>query len=134
MSCTTLAQPPMMAARADAAELMHGAESADDDVILDHDVPGERAVVGEDDMIPDDAVVRDVDVAEEVVVAADDRFVIRRGGAVDGAELAEGVVVTHFEPGGLGLVFQILRLLADGAVGEEFVVLRPILDGPMIVT
>jgi hypothetical protein len=40
---------------------------------------------------------------------------------VDGAELSEGVVIAHFEPGRLAFVFQVLRLLADGAIGIEFV-------------
>ena len=39
------------------------------------------------------------------------------------AELAECVVIAHFEPGGLSLVFEILRLLANGSIGEELVVL-----------
>jgi hypothetical protein len=62
-----------------------------------------------------------VGVAEEVVVAADDRLVIRRGGTMHGAKLTEGVVVPHFEPRWFAAVFEVLRLLTNGAVGVEFV-------------
>ena len=89
-SWTILAQPPMKLS----FPMMHGAEAADDGVILDDDVATDGAVIGKDDVIPDDAVVADVAVGEEVIVAADDRPIPRRGGAVDGAELAEGVVGT----------------------------------------
>lgn len=72
-------------------------------------------------MVPDYAIMRDVDVAEEVIVTADPRFVVRRCGTVDGAKLTKGVVIAHFEPCGLSLIFQILRLLTDTAIGVKFI-------------
>lgn len=56
---------------------MHGGEPADDDVILDDDMPGECAIVGKDAVVPHDAIVCDVDVTEKIVVIADDRLVTR---------------------------------------------------------
>ena len=42
------------------AELMHSGEPADDDMILDYDMPGYGAVIRKNDMVSDCAVVCDV--------------------------------------------------------------------------
>ena len=49
----------------------------------------------------------------------DDGFCSWKGAAVDRAKFAERVVVSNFQIGRLGGVFQILRALADRAVGIE---------------
>lgn len=45
---------------ADAAELMHSAEAADDSIVFDDDVAGESAVVGKDDVVPNSAIMSNV--------------------------------------------------------------------------
>ncbi len=119
-SCTIFEQPPV-SAWPDAAELMDRREPADDRVIAHFHMPGERAVVGKNDVVPDDAVVRDVRVGEEISAAADPRDRARRSAAMHGHELAEGVAVADAKMRRLADVFQILRLLADGAEGVEAV-------------
>ena len=76
---------------------MHRREPADDRVIADLDMAGERAVVGKDHVVADHAVVRDVAVGEEVSAAADARDRARRGAAMHGDEFAEGIVVADLE-------------------------------------
>ncbi len=73
-------------------------------------------------MAADDAVMRDMHVGQEAVVTADDRFIPRRSGAVNGAKLSKGIVITDFEAGGFSTVLQVLSLLSDGTIGEEAIV------------
>jgi hypothetical protein len=119
MSCTILEQPAGDNVVADAAELMHGGEAADHDMVADDHVAGEGAVVGENAVVADDAVVRDVAVGEEDAVAADHGSVAGRGGAVHGDKLAEDVVFPDPQPGGFAAVFQILRSLADRGISSR---------------
>ncbi len=105
----------------DAAELMHGGEATEHNVVLNDDMAREGSVVGKDDVIPHDAVMRDVGVSEEVVIASDDGLRADQGSTIHGAKLAEDVVVTHFEEGGFACIFEVLRLLTDAGVGVELV-------------
>ena len=70
-------------------------------------------------MVADHAVVGDVGVGEKVAAAADHGFGAGEGAAVDGGEFAEGVAVADFEMGRFAGVFEVLRFLSDGSVGEE---------------
>ena len=83
---------------------------------------GERAVVGEDHCIAHRAIVADMAVGQKISAIADPRLSLGCRAAVDRDELAKGIFVADFEIGRLALIFQILRLLADRAVGVEFVV------------
>lgn len=74
-------------------------------------------------MVPDTAIVRDVAIGEEVVAAADDRFRMRSGAAIDRDEFAKCVSVADFQVGRLAVVFQVLRALADAREREELVCL-----------
>ena len=96
---------------------MHSREPADDDMILDCDMAGNGAVIGKDNVIAYDAVMRDMGVGEEISVMTDDGFGSWKGAAVDCAKFAERVVISNFQKGRLGVVFQILRALANRAVG-----------------
>ena len=69
-----------------------------------------------------DAIVRDMAIGEAVIVATDKRFIPWGSRTMHGTEFTEGIVVANFQPGGLAVIFQILRLLADRTVGEEAVV------------
>ncbi len=100
-----------------AAELMNSGEPTDDDMVLYCDMPGDSAVIRKNDMVADGTIVRDVGVGEKVSVMTDDGLGSWKGAAVDRAKFAERVVVSDFQIGRLGGVFQILRALTDRAVG-----------------
>ena len=51
----------------------------------------------------------------------DDGFGSWKSAAVDGAKFAERVVVSDFQKGRLGGVFEILRALTNRAVGVEYI-------------
>ena len=108
---------------ADAHELVHHRRPAHDDVVFDVDVAGEDDVVGEGGVVTDDAVVREVDVGHDPVAVAEDGLadVLHRA-AVEGNELADGVVVADFEGGVFAAVFFILRDSAERSEGEDVVV------------
>src|SRR5690606_6861387 len=55
---------------ADADELMHRREAADDHIVAHFAVPGERSGIGERHIVPDDAVMRDMAVGHEHAVVA----------------------------------------------------------------
>src|SRR3990172_12801201 len=114
------------------AELMNAAVGADGRVVEDGDVPRERRGVREDDGISHDAIVGDVGIGHEQVAVADDRPSSPEGGpAVNGDELAEGVVVADLERRDLPLELEVLGLepyrgeredpvaLADGGIAGD---------------
>jgi hypothetical protein len=107
--------------RANAAKLMHRAQAADDGMIAHDDMSRQSGVVGENRLVPDYAIVRDVRVGEEEITVADDRFLAGTRAAMDGGKFAEGVALADFEMGRLALVFQVLRLEADGRVRKKFI-------------
>ena len=104
---------------ADAAELMHSAEAADDSMVFDDDVAGESAVVGKDDVVPNSAVMSNVRISEKIVVTADHGFCIRHRATIHGAKLAEAVVIADLEERRLTGIFEILSALANGAKGKK---------------
>ena len=120
-SCTTFEQPPMIGHFADAAELMHRRQPADDRVVLDGHVARERGDVGHDDVVAQHAIVRDVAVGQDVVVRTDARDFAVAGGAVDGDVFAEGVVVADFRARDAALPFQVLRLQPDAGERKNFI-------------
>ena len=73
----------------DPAELMNPGESADDRIIFDYHMTGQRAVVRKNHMVADRAIVRDMRIREEVAVIPDARRGVRQSPSVHGAELAE---------------------------------------------
>src|SRR3569623_1922038 len=99
---------------AEAAELMHLAESADDHVILDHYMTGQRGVIGEDGVVADQAIVREVHVGLDPIVVADpgDAAALFSAG-IEGAVFAEDGAVADVEQRGFAAVFLVLRHLAE---------------------
>ena len=67
------------------------------------------------------AIVPDMTVSEKISAIADARFAFARRAAIDGDEFAKRVFVADFQISRFAAIFQILRLLADRAVGVEFV-------------
>ena len=65
--------PPIIAMRPIRAHWCTATRPAEDGVVVDADVPGERGAVGHDHVVADRAVVRDVGVGHEEAVAADAR-------------------------------------------------------------
>src|SRR5689334_577235 len=82
---------------------------------------GEGAVVGKNDRVADHAIVTDVRVGEEISATADARADGLERATINGHELSEIFVIPKLEVGLLSAVFQVLSLLADGAVSVEFV-------------
>ena len=108
---------------ADPAELVHTGKPAEDDQIVDRDMPGQRGAVGKDGLVGDVAVVRDVHVGHDPVVVADAGHPAALYGArIEGAELADGVAVADFQPRRLAGIFLVLRHLAQRAELEDVVV------------
>ena len=98
-------------------ELVHRHQAAQDDVILDRDMPGQGCHVGHDHVVADAAVMRHVGVGHEKVVAADHGFAVAGDRAsVDRGKLADHVVVADAGPGLFAPVFQVL----GGAPTEDW--------------
>src|ERR1035437_7420160 len=107
---------------ADAAELVHGTERADDCVVLDDDVAGERGSVGEDASVADGGVVADVDVGHDEAAGADAGDASAGGcSARDGDVFADGVQVTDLTACRLACVLQILGRDAGHAAPATYV-------------
>ena len=77
ISCSTTVPMRGECVRADAAELVHRGEAAEDRVVADVHVAGELRVVGEDRVVADLAVVREVHVGHDPVVVAEPRHAAR---------------------------------------------------------
>ena len=82
----------------------------------------ERAIVGKDHVIADGAIVGDVGIGEEIAATADPGAITGSSGAVDAHKFAETVLIADLHIRRLPLVFEILGLLGNGAVGEKAVV------------
>src|SRR5690606_10498198 len=108
--------------RADAAELVHARETAEDHVVADHDMAGQRGVVGEYAVVPDHAVVGDMRVGQQPVVAADagDPAAFA-GAAIERHELADQVAVANLERDALAAVLLVLWIAADRGVSDDAV-------------
>ena len=99
---------------ADADELMHAREPADDGVALDGDVARERGAVREDDGVAEVAVVRDVRRNHEQAAGADARgHAAAFGPRIDRDVFAHDVTVAHREGAGLAAELEVLRHRAD---------------------
>ena len=109
---------------ADAAELVHADEAAEDHLVADFHVPGERGVVREHALVADDAIVRHVHVGQQPVAVADaGDAAAGAGAAADGREFAHDVVVADVQLGALAREFLVLRVAADRGVPVEMVAL-----------
>ena len=62
-----------------------------------------------------------VAVSEKGSTVSEARFTFARRAAADCDEFAECILIADFQVSRFTLVFQVLRLLADGAVGVKFV-------------
>ena len=74
--------------------------------------------------ITDRAIMPDVTVGEKISAVADACFSVARRAAVDGNEFAKRIFIADLQIGRLALIFQVLCLLADRAVGVKFVSAR----------
>ncbi len=100
---------------ADAGELDHRRAAADDGEIADRAVTGQHDVVGEDDAVADMAVVADVRVGEKGAAVADGgRHAAAFGARIEGHALADHAVAADGQRRRLAVIFEILRLVADG--------------------
>ena len=100
---------------------MNGGEPAHDRVIAHLDVARERTVVRKHHRVADVAIVPDMAVGQKISAMTDPRFAFGGGAAIDGNEFAKCILVADLEIGRFALVFQVLALLADRAVGMEFI-------------
>ena len=83
--------------RADAHELMHDGEAAEDGPVADMHMAGQLRVIGEDGVMADLTVVGKVHVGHDPVVIADPRDTgILRGAAIEGAKFANGIAIANF--------------------------------------
>jgi hypothetical protein len=115
---------------ADAAELVHGDLSGDEDVVVQLHVSGQGGGVGEDVVVADGAVVSDVAVGHEEVAAADARAGVVLDAVADVDAFLEVVVVADGQrawpcPG----VAEVLRLAAERDAVADAVV-RPMRVAP----
>src|SRR5579859_2671579 len=104
---------------ADAAELMDHGAAAEDDVVVDGNVPCERDLVCQDRVIADLRVMCNVDIGHDPVVRADTGYGdVLHGAGVERAEFADYVVIADFQAGGFARVFLVLGLFTENAVVE----------------
>lgn len=101
---------------------MDSGEASDDDVVLDGDVTSEGGHVGHDDVVADLHVMGEVGVGEEMVVRPNDGGLAVRRGSVDGAVLAEHVVIADAHLGGASAILEVLGPAADAGEGKHLVV------------
>ncbi len=115
----------------DPAELVNGRETAENGVVLDFDMAGQRRGIGHDHPVVNLAVVGHVRIGHEQVVVADHRLAatIHRA-AVQGGKLADAVAIADDQPGFLAAVLEILRVGADRSELEDLVVTADI--GPAL--
>ena len=99
---------------ANLAELMHASKSAQNHPVADFGMSGQRGIVGKNRVVAHHAIVRDVDVGHDPVMRADGgHAAILHRADIEGAELANDVVVTDLQPGRLARIFLVLRRLAE---------------------
>ncbi len=102
------------------AVLVHRAQRARGDVVLDGDVAGERGAVGENAVVANLGVVADVRVGHDEAAGADlGDASAAFSPARDGDGFANDGVVADDTSGGLALVLQVLRRDADAREGED---------------
>ena len=99
---------------ADAHELVHARQAAQEHPVAEVHVPGQLHGVGQDQVAAELAVVRDVHVGHDPVVVAQARDAgVLHGAGVDGHELADRVAVADLQAGGFAGVLLVLRRPAD---------------------
>ena len=105
---------------ADADELVHARPAAENGEVADADMARQHHVVGEDDVVADLAVVPHMAVGQEGAAVADDGgHAAALGAGVHGHAFADQAVAADRQRGGLALVFQVLRLMADRGEGKD---------------
>ena len=92
------AQRPDHRTAAEADELVHTRQPADDHLVLDHAMPGDGDAVDQDHVVPDPAVVGNVRVDHEEVVVADDRLAVFLESPMEGDVFADRVARADREP------------------------------------
>ncbi len=109
---------------ADAAELVHDSETAEDGVVVDNHMATQGGGIGHDHVVPQLTVVGDMSVGHQQVVVADagGRCILQRA-AVDGGEFADHVAITNLQPGLFAGVLFILGIFTDRGELEDAVVL-----------
>ena len=107
-----------------AGKLVRGGRAAQKRPVAQLRMAGELAIVGKYGVIANHAVVREVDIGHDPVVVADAGDGTATGRAdIEGAKLADGVVVAHDELAGFPRVLFILRNRADRVELKNAVVL-----------
>ena len=100
-------------------ELVHQRAAAYHRVVVNFDFAGKLARVGDYQAVVQDAVVTHVHVCHQQIVVADDGASLRSRAAVDGHELADGVVVANLAGRLFALEFKILRHSANHSVRKH---------------
>jgi hypothetical protein len=104
--------------------LVENAAAADEDAAGDMDVSAKEGVIGNDHMVRDLDIVGQVRPGHQVIVIANTGGPALDGGAVDGAELADGVGIANDHLAGMiGRKRKMLRRGAeDGAMPDTVIV------------
>ena len=98
----------------DANKMVHRAKRAHRGPLFDDYVASQRCGVGQNDVVADRAVVGNVGVGHDQRMIADaGQASALSGAAIDGDELAYGVVVADFEARWFVLIAQVLRDQSD---------------------
>src|SRR5438552_4219178 len=100
---------------------MDGGESAHDRVVADLHMSRQRSIVGKDNFATNRAIVADVTVGEKISATANARFSGCGGASIHRDEFTERIFVSDLQISWLTRVFQVLRLLTDGAVSIKFI-------------
>jgi hypothetical protein len=97
-----------------------GAETAQNRVVLDHHMTGQRDLVGEDDTVPDPAVMCDMGAGHDQAAVPDPGLHAAPFGAdVHGDVFADYRVPADRQPRRFALVFAILRRVAERGEGID---------------
>src|SRR5579871_1731105 len=105
---------------ADPDELMDGAQTAENGVIAEHDMAGQRRVVGHDDMIADPAVMGDMGADHKQAIAADPGdHAAAIGARVHRHIFADRVAAPDNQRRILAAIFEVLRRVAERGKREN---------------
>src|SRR5215831_15673592 len=105
---------------ADANELMHGTETAENCVVANSDVAGQSCVIDENDVVPDLTIMGNVRPHHQQAMGANAGYETAAFGAgVDRDVLADRGVGTDFKAAVLAVIFLVLRDVADRGKGKD---------------